>query len=208
MRARLMYPIHCRYWTIAEDYMHQVELKKSLFITTAWPVTSAAEALAHIEGASDPTASHNCYAFKVAGSARSNDDGEPSGTAGRPILGAIEADGLDGVCVLVVRYFGGTKLGAGGLVRAYASAARDCLRAAPKVFIKAQSELSVTTTFEHLSTVYNLLARYGGKTGAEDYNDKGQVCLQIMLDADQAEPLQQALADATSGRVKARLVGS
>jgi putative IMPACT (imprinted ancient) family translation regulator len=61
------------------------------------------QALSHITEASDPTASHNCWAFKVAGTARSNDDGEPGGTAGKPILGAIEGDGLDGVCVLVVR---------------------------------------------------------------------------------------------------------
>lgn len=61
------------------------------------------QALAHIAEASDPSATHNCWAFKVGGSARSNDDGEPGGTAGKPILGAIEGDGLEGVCVLVIR---------------------------------------------------------------------------------------------------------
>lgn len=65
--------------------------------------TSTPQALALIADASDPTASHNCWAFKAGGTARANDDGEPGGTAGKPILGAIEGDGLDGVAVLVVR---------------------------------------------------------------------------------------------------------
>lgn len=67
------------------------------------PHMLAVQALSKIQEASDPSATHNCWAFKVSGNARSNDDGEPSGTAGKPILGAIEGDGLDGVAVLVVR---------------------------------------------------------------------------------------------------------
>jgi putative IMPACT (imprinted ancient) family translation regulator len=89
----------------------------------------------HITAATDPKASHNCFAYKIGAEFRSTDDGEPGGTAGRPILRAIETEGLDHVCVLIIRYFGGTKLGAGGLVRAYGGAARECLRASERKFV-------------------------------------------------------------------------
>eukprot|EP00878_Enallax_costatus_P005693 GHUV01005970.1.p1 GENE.GHUV01005970.1~~GHUV01005970.1.p1 ORF type:complete len:262 (+),score=81.30 GHUV01005970.1:149-934(+) len=194
------------YWTLAEPYTLEVEVKKSQFIATAWPVTSAAEALAKIHEASDPSATHNCWAFKVAGNARSNDDGEPSGTAGKPILGAIEGDGLDGVAVLVIRHFGGIKLGTGGLVRAYGGAARDCVRAATKAFVKQKVELSLETPFECLGTVYNMLSKYGATAGEEQYTARGKVQLSLTADADQAEALQQAIADATSGKVQPELV--
>lgn len=184
----------------------EVEIKKSRFITSAWPVKTAAEALAHIAAASDPTASHNCWAFKVAGNARSNDDGEPSGTAGKPILGAIEGDGLNGVAVLVVRHFGGTKLGAGGLVRAYGGAARDCLRAAQKGFVKAQVQLTLDAPFDCLGSVYNTLAKYGATAGGEEYTDRGKVRLVLTADVDTASDIILALADATSGKVKAQVV--
>lgn len=87
---------------------------------------------------SDPTASHSCWAYVVGDQYRCSDDGEPSGTAGKPMLSAIQSEGLDQVCVLVVRFFGGTKLGAGGLVRAYGGAARQCLQEAPRVFMPTQ----------------------------------------------------------------------
>lgn len=196
------------YWTLAEPYTHETEIKKSQFIATAWPVASAAEALSHVAEASDPTASHNCWAFKVAGTARSNDDGEPGGTAGKPILGAIEGDGLDGVAVLVVRHFGGVKLGAGGLVRAYGGAARDCIRAAPKAFVKSKVQLAVVTPFECLGTVYNMLAKHGAAAGEEDYQSNGKVRLTLTADADKSESLQQAIADATSGKVQPTLVAT
>ena len=78
---------------------------------------------------SDPEATHNCWAYKIGQEYRFNDDGEPGGTAGRPILQAIEGQGMDRVAVLVVRWFGGVKLGAGGLVRAYGGCAANCGRA-------------------------------------------------------------------------------
>lgn len=128
------------------------------------------QALGFVEDAKDVSASHNCYAYKLGDEYRSSDDGEPGGTAGRPILGSIEGEGLDGVCVLVTRfascwklcgltgqapmtatliclpcarYFGGTKLGAGGLVRAYAEAARECLRKAERVEVKPLREVVI-----------------------------------------------------------------
>src|SRR3546814_18000784 len=77
-----------------------------------------------------PDATHNCWAWRIGDDYRSNDDGEPAGTAGRPILAAIDGQGMDRVVVVVTRWFGGIKLGAGGLVRAYGGTAAECLRRA------------------------------------------------------------------------------
>ncbi|MGU7895871.1 IMPACT family protein, partial [Escherichia coli] len=99
------------------------------------------EALAFLEAQREPQATHNCYAYKLGNLYRFFDDGEPTGTAGKPILHAIEAQGLDRVVVLVVRYFGGIKLGAGGLVRAYGGVAAEALRRASTVPLREWEEV-------------------------------------------------------------------
>lgn len=107
----------------------------SKFIAYAWPVRDEAEALEHLEQLRKEhfKARHHCFAWRIGLSGdrfRANDDGEPSGTAGRPILGQIDSFGLTDVVVIVVRYFGGTLLGASGLIHAYREAAAEALRAA------------------------------------------------------------------------------
>lgn len=100
----------------------EIEVKKSRFLAKASPVSTADEAMAFVRGQSDPGASHNYFAYSIGqgdpSEFRSSDDGEPSGTGGRPILAAIGQENLTNVCVLVTRYYGGTKLGTGGLVSA------------------------------------------------------------------------------------------
>lgn len=112
----------------------ETEVRRSRFIARAAPAASREEALALVERArrDHPEARHHCWAYVIgapgrATSAAMNDDGEPSGTAGKPILGVIEHKGIGDVAVVVIRYFGGVKLGAGGLVRAYAGAAEAVL---------------------------------------------------------------------------------
>ena len=100
-------------YTLAAPVVHEETIQKSRFIAKAAPVASEEEALAFLEAQREPQATHNCYAYKLGNLYRFFDDGEPTGTAGKPILHAIEAQGLDSVVVLVVRYFGGIKLGAG-----------------------------------------------------------------------------------------------
>lgn len=110
------------------EFVHEIEVKKSRFIARGWHVDSEAEALSLIKAASDPAASHNCWAIRIEGkTVRCNDDGEPGGTGGKPILNALEALDCDGSAVMVTRYFGGTKLGTGGLIRAYGGAVRELL---------------------------------------------------------------------------------
>jgi Uncharacterized protein family UPF0029 len=128
----------CRHWTLAQPCESLLEAQCSKFFAFAWHCTSPEQALQLVSDASDPKASHNCFAFKIGDNFRSTDDGEPGGTAGRPILNAIETEELDEVCVLVIRFFGGTKLGAGGLVRAYGGTARQCLQEAKREFVVAK----------------------------------------------------------------------
>src|SRR3546814_8445542 len=98
--------------TLSAPCAYHEEIKKSRFEAHAAPVASVAEAMAFFAARSDPTATHNCWAYRIGQAYRYNDDGEPGGTAGRPMLQAIDGQGLDRVAVLVVRWFGGVKLGA------------------------------------------------------------------------------------------------
>ncbi|KAL4432217.1 hypothetical protein ABPG77_005979 [Micractinium sp. CCAP 211/92] len=189
------------YMTLAEPHSSVTEVKKSKFIAHAWPCSSAEEAARLIDSRRDPSASHNCWAYKVGQQYRSSDDGEPGGTAGRPILSAIEGEGLDGVAVLVVRFYGGVKLGAGGLVRAYGGTARDCLRGAARVAVAPRSRLGLAVPYELLGAVYPLLDQFGASRESEEYDEASGVRLVISLEAGRAAALADAVADATSGRV-------
>src|SRR5690606_19133134 len=108
------------------------EIKKSRFIALAAPIASEADARALLAAHADPTANHNCWAWRIGQAYRFSDDGEPSGTAGKPILAAIDGQNLDGTMVIVTRWFGGVLLGSGGLIRAYGGTAALCLRSAEK----------------------------------------------------------------------------
>src|SRR3990167_6314868 len=119
---------------------YREEIRKSRFLARAAPVASAAEAQAFIAAARDPSASHNCWAWKVGNQYRFSDDGEPGGTAGRPILAAIEGQAFDQVVVLVIRWYGGIQLGTGGLARAYGGSANKCLQAAPRIELVAPEQ--------------------------------------------------------------------
>lgn len=119
-------------WTLEKEIQHEIIIKNSVFRAFATKISSEEEAIAFLRRVEDKDATHNCWAFRVGHVFRSSDDGEPSGTAGRPILSAIEGQDFDGVMVVVTRWFGGVKLGAGGLVRAYSAAAATCLRLAEK----------------------------------------------------------------------------
>ena len=104
--------------TLDAEATYTLEVKHSRFLVHAAPVATPAAALAYLASVADPAATHNCWAWRIGQEYRSSDDGEPSGTAGRPILAAIDGQGFDQVMAVVTRWYGGIKLGAGGLVRA------------------------------------------------------------------------------------------
>jgi putative IMPACT (imprinted ancient) family translation regulator len=164
-------------------------------------VVSLAEGMRVMAATGDPDATHNCWAWRIGDAYRSSDDGEPAGTAGRPILAAIDGQGCDRVAVVVTRWYGGIKLGAGGLVRAYGGAAAECLRRAERVPIVAMRELGVRAAFEDLGAVHAALAGFGAEKLEEQF-DAGGVRLRLSLPADRADALRVHLRDATRDRVQ------
>lgn len=138
--------------------------RKSLFIGRAMPVNSEEEAREFINQIKEKhnDATHNVFAYSIENRiTRMSDDGEPSGTAGRPVLEAILQKNLTNVCVVVTRYFGGILLGAGGLIRAYRKAAELCLGSAPKITIKKIPVYKVTVSYELWSRVLKLATSLG-----------------------------------------------
>src|SRR4051812_43662953 len=137
-------------------------IKKSRFIAVAGPLASEQAAKDFVAAHSNPNANHNCWAWRVGQTYRFSDDGEPSGTAGKPILQAVDRLQLDHVAVVVRRWFGGVLLGSGGLVRAYGGTAAACLRAATLVEIVAVQEISVFIPFSDAALVKARLASLPG----------------------------------------------
>lgn len=133
-------------------------IKKSRFLATAVPVASDEEAKVSIAAYGRSDANHNCWAWRIGASYRFSDDGEPSGTAGKPILAAIDGQALDRVVVIVTRWFGGILLGSGGLVRAYGGTAAMCLRGAERVEIKPSVDGFFHLEFADLALVKAKLA--------------------------------------------------
>lgn len=137
-------------FTISRIETYQQEIKKSRFIAIAAPVASEQAAKEFLTSHSDLTANHNCWAWRMGQNYRFNDDGEPSGTAGKPILQAIDGQQLDNIVVVVTRWFGGILLGSGGLMRAYGGSAATCLRLAEKTELIPQVGFWLACSFsEH-----------------------------------------------------------
>ena len=176
------------------------EIRKSRFITLAGPIGSPAEAMAFIERHSDLAATHNCWAWKIGAQYRSSDDGEPGGTAGRPILAAIEAQDCDQVVVLVIRWYGGIQLGTGGLARAYGGGANKCLQQAAKRLLISRTELKCSCSFSELALLKLRVAEADGVILAEAFTANG-VDLRIALGESHLNLLQQQLADLSRGRI-------
>ena len=184
---------------------YREEIRKSRFIALAGPIDSAEAAQEFIQAHSDPAASHNCWAWKVGGQYRSSDDGEPGGTAGRPILAAIEAQDCDHVAVLVIRWYGGIQLGTGGLARAYGGCANKCLQPAEKRPLIARQLFECECTFSELGLVRLRVAQTGGVVAGEAFNADG-VRLQLALATGAESVLQAQLFELSRGRIKLRSV--
>ncbi|MCF5707861.1 DUF1949 domain-containing protein [Pseudomonas syringae] len=187
-------------FTLAGPCEFREEIRKSRFITLAAPIASPADAQAFIEQHSDLNATHNCWAWKLSDQYRSNDDGEPGGTAGRPILAAIEAQGFDQVVVLVIRWYGGIQLGTGGLARAYGGGANKCLQQAARVELVNRSSFNLECSFSELALVKVRLAESSGLIEAEHFTANG-VELVVAVGPEYVETLQRQLADLSRGRI-------
>lgn len=148
---------------LSHQFQHTIQIKKSEFITTVFPVTSAQEAEAHIAKMKHdfPNATHHCSAYLIKTEQtvikKAYDDGEPSKTAGIPILRSIEYSEFENILVIVTRYFGGIKLGAGGLIRAYGQAAKETLLLAPFHIPKMYVEIELAGNVGHFGSLNNTL---------------------------------------------------
>jgi uncharacterized YigZ family protein len=186
---------------LIEKHVLEQEVKKSRFIAAAFPVKTPTEALSMVEDASDKDATHNCWAYKIGGQYRFSDDGEPGGTAGRPILAAIEKQEVDRCLVVVTRFFGGIKLGAGGLVRAYGGAAAECLRSAPQREIRSFITLTFIAPFDCIGEVYGLMKNHLADKNDEQFEQQG-VRLVVTLEETSAIAFEKTLIGATRGRAE------
>lgn len=187
--------------TLAARAAFTLDVRHSRFLAQAAPVESPAQALAFLDAVADPGATHNCWAYRIGAEYRSSDDGEPAGTAGRPILAAIDGQGVDQVMVVVTRWFGGIKLGAGGLVRAYGGAAAECLRTAPRRLLVTLRELRVRAGFEDLGTVHAVLAAAGAEKLDEAFDAEG-VVMRVSVAEEAIDDLRERLRDSTRDRAR------
>ncbi|AOY01380.1 YigZ family protein [Jeongeupia sp. USM3] len=188
-------------FTLAATVEHEVDIKKSRFLGRVEPVASRADALAVVDAlrAAHPDAAHVCWALLAGGDSGMSDDGEPSGTAGRPMLEVLRHHDLDGVLATVVRYYGGVKLGAGGLVRAYTDAIAGALVHADKVERIAMVQLALTLPYADENRVRHWLQQQGHEVLSADHD--ALVTLHVSLPQASVAPALAALTDLTAGRL-------
>ena len=189
--------------TLAGPCQHVEEVKKSRFLAQAAPVDTPEAALAFVRQVSDAAATHNCWAYRIGQDYRFNDDGEPGGTAGRPILQAIEGQGIDRAVVVVTRWYGGIKLGAGGLARAYGGTAAECLRLAERLAIVAMARLALSCEFAELPLLKARLKECEAQIEEERFGAAG-VELVLRLPESRVAEAQARIVDITRGRASAR----
>lgn len=185
----------------------ETRVQGSAFLAQAFRVETAAEAADRLSsiGKRYHDATHHCSAWRLGPPdrfvERSDDDGEPSGTAGIPIQGAIQRADLFDVVVVVTRYFGGTKLGTGGLVRAYAEAARLGLEAAPRREVFREARLSFACGYEDVGAIEAVLSREGSRIRSVDRDFGNRADFTVTVLRSQIDPLRGILVEATAGRV-------
>lgn len=190
--------------TIAARCRHELErIKGSRFFATAAQATTveAAQAVVAELRGQYPDATHHCWAWRGRGrdAHRYADDGEPSGSAGRPILNAIDGRGLSDVVVVVTRYYGGTKLGTGGLVRAYGRCAAETLDRAGFVETRTARALSLRFGYDHTGPVQAILSRFG--LAAERQEFGADVELIVHVPDEEVDAFRDAVAERTAGRI-------
>ena len=188
-------------FTLAAPGEYREEIRKSRFLALAAPVGSPAEAQAFIEQHSDRAASHNCWAWKCGAQYRFSDDGEPGGTAGRPILAAIEGQDCDQVAVLVIRWYGGIQLGTGGLARAYGGSAAKCLQGGERVELVERVQARCHVPFAELARIRARLADWQVTVESEEFDAEGATLL-LSLPAGRLQPLTDQLADLSRGQIR------
>ncbi|HEU4558466.1 MAG TPA: YigZ family protein [Longimicrobium sp.] len=198
--------------TLAGSGEAQTRVKASVFLSTAWPVETEDEARAVLAAREKAMwdATHHCNAWKLrTGVSRANDAGEPGGSAGAPILAAIEGAGVVDVLVIVTRWYGGTRLGVGGLVRAYGEAAALALEAAPRRVGTVAGRLRVRYPYAHTAAVMRVLERAGAAEVEHGYAESGDAgIVEFSVPASAQASVRDELRESTAGAVAPEPLGS
>jgi uncharacterized YigZ family protein len=194
-----------RYPIPAERFRCEIEVNRSRFIATVQPVTSPEEAQAFIAQikAEFPDANHNCWTYLVGPPGSSDriglsDDGEPHGVAGRPMLTTLQHSGLGDTAVVVTRYFGGIKLGKGGMVKAYTAAVQTALNQLPRTLRIQWIELRAILDYSLLSPLERRLEEFGCEVLGTDYAEK--VAIRLRLPEERGEAFRRMFVDLTAGQ--------
>ncbi|SFV28145.1 uncharacterized protein, YigZ family [Devosia crocina] len=188
--------------TLSSPASARQDVKKSRFLAFAEAIESEEAAKAFLVRHQDLTASHNCWAWRLGQSYRFNDDGEPSGTAGKPILQAIDGQGLDCVVVLVTRWFGGVLLGSGGLMRAYGGTAALCLRGAEKQPLLDLVSATVACVFSDLALLQARLSALPDVVMQNPDFDGTGARWSLSLPRESAPEMERLVRDLTRGRAQ------
>jgi uncharacterized YigZ family protein len=194
------------YVTIGGVVRAKTKVEGSLFIATAIPVDSEEEAKGSIQEICKEffDATHNCFAFRIKSgdgeNERFSDAGEPRGTAGTPILSAIQSENLFCVLVVVTRYFGGVKLGTGGLSRAYRRSAQSALQKADKVTKWITAEVNLAYPPDSTGKVNQILTKYGIRFKNQGYENGPTARVEVRTSL--LDELKKALVEVTNGQVK------
>ena len=192
------------YTTIKQYVSFEYEDRKSVFIGEALPVSNEADALAFIESARRryPDARHHVYAYVLRENSimRFSDDREPQGTAGMPVLDAIRKSGCTDTAIVVTRYFGGTLLGTGGLVRAYTSAAIGAISAAEIVRYDIYAKIKLTCSYSDYQRLSPILYEFGFRTDDTVYAEGVEIFGSLLKSS--YDPLCGKITEITSGRTK------
>ena len=191
--------------TIAAPVSTTTKVEGSRFLASALPVASREQADDAIASVRQRLydATHHCFAYRLGTDGdefRFSDDGEPSGTAGRPILTAIERSGFTNILVIVTRYFGGTKLGTGGLARAYGNATEQALVAAVPVHQYVTETLTITFPHSQTGNVMRAVSKAGAQIEQTEYDE--EVHLTVRVRRSLLDDIGKELIDATSGNVR------
>ena len=194
----------------AKEIRNEIVIQGSRFIATLTPVFSVDEAKAFLARirAEFSDATHNVPAYIVGGGnsvlAHASDDGEPSGTAGKPALAVLKGSGLGDVAVVVTRYFGGTKLGTGGLVRAYTQAVQEVVSSVPRAEKVLANTLLLAAPYSFLERIRILVAETNGDILDEDFG--ADVTLSLRFRVDDTVRFQAGLQELSSGQLVAELM--
>ncbi len=191
-------------FTISQLVSFEEDIKKSRFQAFATPVENEQEVKDFLDAYKDVSTTHQCWAWKIGQQLRFNDDGEPSGTAGRPILATIEGNELTNVLVLVNRWYGGIKLGTGGLVRAYGGCAGQCLMLAEKIELIEKQKVQFSCLFNEWA-IFQYELNQQSVEYQEQYHAEG-VDVIALLQKHQIPAFALKLQDVSRGREKLKIV--